>query len=428
VNDLTTTDGPALGRSLAAATWALFFGLALLLAGAGLIGSLVGVRAELAGFPTYASGLIGSAYYAGFLLGSALALHALGRVGHVRVFSALAAIGSAAVLVQGLKVQPAVWVITRLITGLCMAGLYVVAESWLNGLADNQTRGRLFAVYMVVTSAAFGAGQLALGLGSPTTLSLFALAAIFFSLAVAPVALAEGGGPSLETATSLSLRELARIVPTGVGAALFVGVAHGALGGMGAVYATRAGLPPNRVAIFMASQMVGGVLLQIPIATASDDINRRFVAFGVSVAAAGACVHLTFVKPGSPLSFVVMAGLGGLSYPLYSLAVAYTNDWTPPEQQMAAASKLVFLYGVGALVGPLVAAMAMAAMGKVGFFWSVGAIHLALAIFLVYRMRAWRSPIIDRPWSEVSIPARAFYLPATLVATSRALRSRRRSG
>jgi MFS family permease len=420
-------DGPALGRGLASKTWALFVGLALLLAGAGLIGSLVGVRAELAGFPTVASGLIGSAYYAGFLVGSALALRALGRVGHVRVFAALAALGSASVLTLGLAVYPIVWIFIRLITGLCMAGLYVVAESWLNGLANNEIRGRLFAVYMVVTSAAFGAGQLALGFGDPGKLTLFALAAIFFSLAVAPVALAEGGGPVIETSENVSLRELAGIVPTGVFAALIVGIAHGALGGMGAVYATRVGLPPGRVAIFMAVQMLGGVVLQWPISAASDDINRRFVALGVSVAATGAAVHLVFVRPGSPLSFLVLTALGGLSYPLYSLAVAYTNDWTPAEKQMAAASRLVFLYGVGALVGPLVASVAMSIVGAVGFFWSVATVHFGLAVFLVYRMTVWRSPIIERPWSEVSLPARAFYLPATLVSTGRRLQTRRRT-
>lgn len=420
-----STDGPSLGMGLASETWALFMGLALLLAGAGLIGSVVGVRAELEGFSTGVSGLIGSAYYAGFLIGSALALHALGRVGHIRVFAALSAIGSASVLVQGLAIHPIVWIITRLLTGLCMAGLYVVAESWLNGIAGNEVRGKLFAIYMVVTSAAFGAGQLALGLGDPGTLTLFCLAAIFFSLAVAPVALAEGGGPSLESAVKLSLRELAKIVPTGMGAALIVGIAHGALGGMGAVYATRAGMPVNRIAIFMAVQMVGGVVLQWPISAASDDVNRRFVALAVSLAAAGASVHLVFLGPGSIPSFLVLGALGGLTYPLYSLAVAYTNDWTPPEQQMAAASKLVLLYGIGALGGPIIAATTMRLFGNNGFYWSIAGLHLVLAGFLVYRMYAWRSPIVERPWNEVSLPARAFYLPATLVSSGRRLTRRR---
>ena len=418
-------DGAPMTTNLVTATWALFLGLGLLLAGAGLIGTLLGVRSEQLGFSRLVSGGISAAYYAGFLAGSRLALGALGRVGHVRVFAALAALASASVLAQGLAAYPAVWIPMRFVTGLCMAGQYVVAESWLNGLASNENRGRLLAIYMVVTSLGFGAGQLLVAAGNTATLGLFAVASLLFSLAVTPVALSETTGPSIDRSAHISLRELAGIVPTGIGTALLVGVAHGALTGLGPVYATAVGLRPSQVAVFVAAPMVGGVVFQWSISAASDDIDRRAVALAVSLVAVVTSVALTIHPSGTWLSYAAMFVLGGMTFPLYSLAAAYTNDWTPPDRMLAAASQLVTVYGLGALVGPIVAGAIMNGAGPHSFFWTIAAMHAAIAAFVFYRLLAWRTPLAKAPWSEVSFPARAFFIPATVVAVGRRLRPRR---
>jgi MFS family permease len=416
---------PAAFHGIAAATWALFVGLFLLLAGSGLVGSLLGVRAELEGFPTMASGIIGASYYAGFLLGSRGAFEALGRVGHVRVYSALASMASIAILAQGFAPIPWVWAALRLLTGFCMAGQYVVAESWLNDLATNETRGRLLAVYMVVTSAGFGAGQLLLGTADVAGFTLFAVAAILTSLATVPVALSEAAtAPSFRSLVPISLRDLARIVPTGVGTSLLVGVAHGAMLGMAAVYASSAGLSPGQVAVFVFMPMLGGVVLQWPISAASDDVDRRAVTIAAACGSMVAVGLLLLVEPGSSVSFLLVFLLGGTSYPLYSLAAAYTNDWTPPDQLAGAATQLVTLYGAGAFIGPLVAAAWMGLSGPHAYYWTVLALHGLIVVFVTYRMFAWRAPIVNRPWNEVSIPARAFFVPATVI--SLVLRHRRR--
>jgi MFS family permease len=422
VSEARATDGPALSTGLAGSTWSLFVGLFLLLCGAGLASSVIGVRGEMAGFSKVSSGLIATAYYAGFLIGTRLTVAALGRVGHVRVFSAYASVCAASILVVGLRPNPAVWVIMRAVIGMCMAGQYVVVESWLNGLSTNATRGRLLAFYSIVYNAGFGAGQLMLGLGDPGTLTLFVGASVLFSLAAVPLSLSETTGPPIETAAHLSLRELAEIVPTGVGSAVLIGVAHGAMTGLAAVYATAAGLSIGKVALFATIPVIGGVLIQIPMSMASDDLDRRAVALAAAVLAAGAAVHLAFVDPGSTQSFIVLFALGGLSYPLYAFAAAYTNDWTPPDRLVAAASQLLTMYGIGAIAGPLLVSALMAIVGPEGYFWATAALHLLLAIFLIYRRRAWRAPLVDRPWNEVSVPARLFVIPATVVSVGRRLR------
>lgn len=415
-------DGPSLTGNMVAATWGLFVGLAFLLAGAGLVGSLVGVRSELAGFSTVVSGLIGAAYYGGFLIGTRLAFGSLARVGHVRVFAALAATGAAAVLFMGVVTRPTSWIAMRFVIGLCMAGTYVTAESWLNEMATNENRGRLLAWYMVVTTGAWGVGQALLGIGHVAGTALFAGAAILFCMSVVPVALSETSGPGFASPGHISLRELAKIVPSGVGSALIVGVTHGALSGMGAVYATAAGLSAGQVAIFMTAPMLGGMLFQYPISAASDDVDRRVVALAVATAAAGGSVHLFFVTPGTTLSYLLMLGVGGFTYPLYALAGAYTNDWTPPDKLTAANSQLVTIYGIGALVGPLLASAVMSASSPRSYFAVSAGLHVVLIAFLFYRILAWRRPLIYTTWREVSYPARVFFLPATVITYSRRLR------
>jgi len=421
----TGGDGPAVPGSLAWATWALFVGLAAMLAGAGLFGTLVGVRGDLEGFPVSVNGLISAAYYGGFLIGSRLALNALGQVGHIRVYAALASILAATIIAFGLIVSPPAWVAMRFLTGLCLAGQYVVAESWLNQLTGNENRGRLLAVYGLVTTGAFGVGQLMFGPVDPLTMTGFAVAAILICLAVAPVALSEDAGPPAITVPArMSLRELMRIVPTGVGTSLLVGVAHGGFLGLGALYAVRAGLGTGEIARFVAAPMIGGLLLQWPISAASDDIDRRAVGVVAATLAAGAGVLLLVAGPEGWTGLALMAAIGGNSYPLYSIAGAYTNDWVPSSKITAAASQLVLLYGAGAMIGPIVTSLMMDAIGIDGFVWTVIGVHVMIAAFLTYRFFAYRVALVRRPWSEVSLAARPFFIPVTVVSMGRRLRAR----
>lgn len=408
--------GPSVSTSLAWATWGLFVGLGILLVGVGLFATVVGVRSQTNGYAGWQIGAIGAAYYGGFLAGSRLSLAALAKVGHVRVYSAWASVLAATMIVVGLSAQASTWIIMRFVSGLCIAGLYVVAESWLNQLASNDNRGRLLAVYMVVTSGAFGVGQVLVGQFDRRAVTAFAVAALLTSLAVVPVALSEDAAPPpVEHTVNLPLRDLARHVPTGVGACLLVGITHGALVGMGVVYATRVGLSAGEAGRFVAATAVGGVLSQWPLSAASDDLDRRFVGVVAAFHAVGASVFLLVTGPTGWAGLLAMALLGAASFPLYSIASAYTNDWVDPVHANGAASQLVMVYGAGALFGPPLVSLATSIIGDDGFPWAMITMHSAIILFLVYRLLAWRAPINKRPWSEASLAARAFFIPANVV-------------
>ena len=404
-------------RTILLSTWGLFTGLALLLVTAGVYSTLVGIRAELKQLPTLVSGGITTAYYAGFLLGSWYTLRALKQVGHIRVYAALASLLSASVLITGVYDSPLIWIIMRSSTGFCFAGLYVVAESWLNGLASNTFRGRLLAMYNVVTIGAYGAGQLLVFNFDARTLTGFAFAAVVSSLAVIPVVMSEQAAtPNVDNHTHITMRELARIVPTGAGTILLVGLAHGGMLGMAVIFATREGLSVGRVGILIAAINLGGMALTWPISSASDDLDRRIIGVLSSLAVIVLGLVMLTQTPSSWLTTALLFAIGGFSFPLYAVGGAYTNDWVSQEQMGAAASQLVTLYGFGAMIGPLVAAPFLDIIGTQGFAWSIISLHALILLFLIYRIRAWHAPVTTKHWDDVSFHGRAFFIPATIVS------------
>ena len=404
-------------RTILLSTWGLFTGLALLLVTAGVYSTLVGIRAELKNLPTLVSGGITTAYYAGFLLGSWYTLRALKQVGHIRVYAALASLLSASVLITGVYDSPLVWIIMRSSTGFCFAGLYVVAESWLNGLASNTFRGRLLAMYNVVTIGAYGAGQLLVFNFDARTLTGFAFAAVVSSLAVIPVVMSEQAAtPNVDNHTHITMRELAKIVPTGAGTILLVGLAHGGMLGMAVIFATREGLSVGRVGILIAAINLGGMALTWPISSASDDLDRRIIGVLSSLAVIVLGLVMLTQTPSSWLTTALLFAIGGFSFPLYAVGGAYTNDWVSQEQMSAAASQLVTLYGFGAMIGPLVAAPFLDIIGTQGFAWSIISLHALILLFLIYRIRAWHAPVTTKHWDDVSFHGRAFFIPATIVS------------
>ena len=404
-------------RNILLSTWGLFTGLALLLVTAGVYSTLVGIRAELKNLPTLVSGGITTAYYAGFLLGSWYTLRALKQVGHIRVYAALASLLSASVLITGVYDSPIVWILMRSSTGFCFAGLYVVAESWLNGLATNTFRGRLLAVYNVVTIGAYGAGQLLVFNFDARTLTGFAFAAVVSSLAVIPVVMSEQAAtPNVDNHTHITMRELAKIVPTGAGTILLVGLAHGGMLGMAVIFATREGLSVGRVGILIAAINLGGMALTWPISSASDDLDRRIIGVLSSLAVIVLGLVMLTQTPSSWFTTALLFAIGGFSFPLYAVGGAYTNDWVSQEQMGAAASQLVTLYGFGAMIGPLVAAPFLDIIGTQGFAWSIISLHALILLFLIYRIRAWHAPVTTKHWDDVSFHGRAFFIPATIVS------------
>lgn len=381
---------PSTGRSLFSvvmSSWALLLGFGVLMLGDGLQGTLLGLRASLEGFPTMITGVVMSTFYAGFLLGSIYTPEIVQRVGHIRTFAALASLASASILVHAVFVTPVTWGALRLLSGFCFAGLYVVAESWLNDRAPQEARGQLLSIYMIITYLGVGGGQLLLNFAEPTGYELFILASVLVSVALVPLLLSAGPVPNFDALSPLRLRELYRISPLGVIGAMGTGLSSAAFFGMGAVYGDNIGLSVAEVSIFMTAAVVGCIILQWPIGHLSDKFDRRrvltIVTLLAGIVAAAAIPVSTISTTGL---FLLVCLFGGLSIPLYSLSIAHANDFLEPEQMVAASGSLVLASGIGAILGPLTVSATMSLFGPDGFYWHLAATHAAVGAFALYRM------------------------------------------
>ncbi len=384
--------------------WALLLGMGMLMLGNGLQGSLLGLRAVSEGFGTTVTGLVMTGYYVGFLAGSTLTPRIVKNVGHVRVFSALASLASVAILIHVAAVEPLTWAAMRFVTGFAYAGLYIVAESWLNDRADNESRGQLLSVYMVVMFAGLALGQLLLNVADPNGFFLFLLTSVMISLAMVPIALTAGPTPAFETTEKISIRELYRLSPLGVMGATATGMAHGTLFALGAVYGERIGLSVAEISIFMGIAVIGGIVAQWPIGHLSDRFDRRRVITIVALLAAIFALLAAILGSTSPvLLLAFMFLLGCMTLPMYSLCIAHTNDYLAPAQMVQAGATLVLVGGVGACIGPPVAATLMGAIGPVVFFVFLAGVHAAIGIFAVYRMSQRASKPIEEQGPTIPV-------------------------
>ena len=371
--------------SVILSAWPLLFGILLIMVGNGLQGTLLGVRAGLEGFPAAATGLIMSGYYVGFVLGSLYAPRAVRNVGHVRVFAAFASLASIAVLLHTVFTDPVSWTIVRIVTGLGYAGMYVVAESWLNDASDNENRGKALSVYVIVQMIGIVVAQGALGFGDPAGYELFVLISVLVSISFAPILLSVSPAPHYEATKPMTLRELFRVSPLGFVGSVALGAIFSALFGMASVYGTQSGLTLNQIATFVAAIYVGGMLLQFPIGWASDRMDRRVLIVGVTALSAVACA-VAIMFGDDPTIVIAMAFLiGGTANPLYSLLIAHANDYLDHEDMAAASSGLVFIGGVGAVSGPVLVGQMMDFMGPAGIYLYIGVIMAGVSVYGLYR-------------------------------------------
>ena len=391
---------------------ALLLATAILLLGNGLLGTLIPLRANIEAFPGPVIGAIGSAYFGGFAAACLLVPYIVRRVGHIRSFVALTAAASAAPLLHLLAVAPVPWLVLRAITGFCMAGVYMVIESWLNERATNANRGLVLSVYTVVNLTALTGGQLLLMLFQPSAFQLFCVGSVLVSLAALPVAMTTAVQPAPIASAKLRLRRLYRASPVGVVGCFAVGVANGPFWALGSVFAQDAGLDTRGIALFMSAVIVGGALLQWPFGRLSDHRDRRGVILALSLLSCLAGAMLVAVRVGvavpgvTPESAVLIGGFlfGGFALPLYAISVAHANDFIGPAEFTEAAGGLLLAYGIGATLGPVLAAALIGPWGSAVIFAFTAAVHAAFTLFVLWRMFRRRPGPLPAAGEFIDVP------------------------
>lgn len=367
-------------------SWALLLGIGMLMIGNGLQATLMGVRGNIEGFTTFELSIVTSAYFAGFLGGSRLTPGLIRRVGHVRVFAALGSFISAALILFPVLADPWAWAILRLIIGFGFSGVYVTAESWLNNAASNETRGQTLSAYMVVQMAGIVTGQAILATGDPSGYILFIIPSVLVSISFAPILLSVMPTPAFASTKPMSLRQLFHHSPLTFVSMILIGGVFSALFGMGSVYASAIGLSFGQVSTFIAMIFVGPMVMQYPIGWISDRMDRRRLIFALALAGGIAAIFGYLFGDNYTMLLVIAFIMGGTANPLYSLVIAYLNDYLQPEDMAAASGGLIFINGLGAISGPVVVGYLMGVIGPHGFWLVVSLLMLLIATYALYRM------------------------------------------
>ena len=367
-------------------TWALLLGLGLLMLGNGMQGTLLGIRGGIEQFTTFQMSIVMSAYFVGFLFGSRMAPDMIRRVGHVRVFAALGSMISAVLIMYAAAPDWMAWAALRVVIGFSFSGVYIATESWLNNASTNENRGQALSLYLIVQMIGIIAAQLLLNVGDPSGYILFVIPSVLVSLAFTPILLAVSEAPAFESTKPLSFRRLYKASPLGCVGMFLLGGVFSAQFGMASVWGTEAGLSVADLTIFVSAIYVGGLVLQYPIGWLSDRIDRRIVVLWLSVF--GAVALMVPVAFDVPFAVLVAVGAicGGVSNPLYSLLLAYVNDYLDKTDMAAASAGLMFINGLGAISGPMITAWMMAQIGSSGFFLFMGLLFGALAAYAGWRM------------------------------------------
>ena len=358
-------------------SWPLFVGMIFLMVSNGLLATLLTLRATSLGFSESSIGLMQSAYPVGSLLGCLIVPRLIVRVGHVRIFAALASLASTAALIHLVTDDLWNWSAMRLLSGVCFSGLYIVAESWLNGRANNENRGSLLSIYFVIQTGGVTIGQLLLNFSSPEDILLFIVVSVLISLSLIPMLVSTSAVPPYELPERISLWELFHLSPMGLTGSFLNGISQTVLYVALALYGSVIGLSTGSIGWLIGFMTLGGMLFQFPLGKLSDRIDRRLLIVGAPGLAIPICLFLaTLDNPAAntPLLFVMIAFVGGLTLPIYSICMAHMNDHLKPAQMVAASGMLILILAVGMIFGPTLGAIAIELYGPEGIFYLLSSI------------------------------------------------------
>ncbi|MCC5825612.1 MAG: MFS transporter [Alkalimonas sp.] len=365
--------------------WPLLLGMLIVGMTTGLQNTLLSIRAEMEGFSSASTGMILAGYFIGFLLGAIRAPKMIHRVGHIRAFAALAALASISILVHAIWVNTGVWFVLRMVSGFCFSAIFVIAESWINAGATNQNRGKLMSLYVMMLFGGIGLGQFLLYIGDPRDFIQFTLVSILISAAVIPLLITPTTTPSFGPPQKMRAGELMRVAPLGIIGCFLMQFAYASLFGLGPVYFSRLGLELTQIANLVACLIFGSLCFQFQLGKLSDRFDRRLVIASCAFASCAMALWISSLDNSQILLlYVSYFVFGAVMLPIFSMVVAYTNDYLSKEQMVGASSALVRANGQGAICGLLISGLLMHFVGTQVFFWFIGSLPVVVGCMALY--------------------------------------------
>ena len=390
-------------------SWALFTGFGLIMLAHALQGTLLNVNAVFFNFSDFEIGYVFSGYFIGYLFSSIQCPKLIKNVGHIRVFAAFASLGSIAILLHWIVINPIAWLIFRMITGFSFAAIYIVCESWLNDRADNKSRGQLIGFYMIVLYFSTSAGGMLVNLRATTDAHLFILTSLLISLALVPILLTKKPAPDFSTPRFLSLKELYLKSPMAFVGSFSIGMVYSALFGLMGVFGAKIGLSIFQISILVFVNMFVGAIFQYPVGKISDKYDRRTILLSLNLIAIASLVFIYLLGSLSFNLLLVFIGIhSAVSLPYYAVVISHMNDFLEKDEIVSGSSTLTLVNALGMVMGPMLASGFMAYFGAYGYFLYMIVIYCLVAPYNFFRIRVGRtSNIYEENTPSMIVPRTA---------------------
>ena len=390
-------------------SWALFTGFGLIMLAHALQGTLLNVNAVFFNFSDFEIGYVFSGYFIGYLFSSIQCPKLIKNVGHIRVFAAFASLGSIAILLHWIVINPIAWLIFRMITGFSFAAIYIVCESWLNDRADNKSRGQLIGFYMIVLYFSTSAGGMLVNLRATTDAHLFILTSLLISLALVPILLTKKPAPDFSTPRFLSLKELYLKSPMAFVGSFSIGMVYSALFGLMGVFGAKIGLSIFQISILVFVNMFVGAIFQYPVGKISDKYDRRTILLSLNLIAIASLVFIYLLGSLSFNLLLVFIGIhSAVSLPYYAVIISHMNDFLEKDEIVSGSSTLTLVNALGMVMGPMLASGFMAYFGAYGYFLYMIVIYCLVAPYNFFRIRVGRtSNIYEENTPSMIVPRTA---------------------
>ena len=341
---------------------------------------------------TGASEFLVASIFSGFALGFAIGAVRMDRlirlVGHIRAYAGCASILSATILALAFTDNFHIWMVMRIIHGVCVAGLCLIIQSWLLSFGTKATVGRILSIYMI---SFYGAGALGVHLinlfpiDSPLQ---FCMGAMLCSLSIFPLSLTNLKNPSVEKQKPRSFYSLYKISPSGVLGCFGSGILIGSIYGLLPYYTAQAGFSSMQITHILSLTILGGMALQYPIGRVADIFDRRRVMVCVSMAAALLSVGLfMFSENHGVILSILYCLFGGFTFTLYPLCINHTRDILEEDDMLSATQGLLLAFSIGRATGPQIASCFMALIGPSGLLAHFLVMTLLLSVFFKWRVR-----------------------------------------
>ncbi|MGC5699233.1 MFS transporter [Pseudomonas sp. NFXW11] len=375
--------------------WATYFavlsavlsvGLAL-----GMTMPLVSLRLESWGYGPFAIGVVAAMPAIGVLLGAKLSSRLAARFGTARLMRLCLWGGAISIGLLALLPNYPLWLVLRLILGVVLTIIFILGESWINQLVVEQWRGRLVALYGSGYALSQLAGPLLLGvLGTERDYAFWASVGL---LTVAPLLLlGRSGAPATESCsvTLVDLWRFCQALPAiGWAVALFA-TFEALILTLLPVYCLSQGFTEDVALAMVSTVVVGDALLQLPIGALADRLSRRALFTGCAVILLGSSLAIPLLLE-SPLIWPLWVLFGASAGGLFTLSLILIGERYRDDALVRANAHVAQLWGIGCLIGPLVAGAGSQWVSGHAMLLLVAAGALGLLILLL-RQGAFGNP------------------------------------